>query len=101
MWQKMQKLPLNRATAGPWLFPVLLVPALALALAGPVDSPAPAAEGAAAPAVEATATPSAQGRAAVPTVTCVPPDDGWHADNVAVRCTATGDLADPGDASFA
>ena len=38
-----------------------------------------------------------------PSVTCAPPDGAWHADNVALACTAsdggTG-LANPADASF-
>src|SRR5262249_52874710 len=38
-----------------------------------------------------------------PTVTCASPDGAWHADNVALACTASDSgsgLADPKDASF-
>ena len=38
-----------------------------------------------------------------PSVVCAPPDGAWHADNVALACTATdtgSGLANPGDAAF-
>ena len=42
--------------------------------------------------------------ATAPTVSCTPPADRWHADNVSVECTAADSdsgLANPADASFA